>query len=525
MKRILKKLLIYLAAVIAVLILFVLVVLLYNIRDRHRGYSLDLHLPEQPEAAPLRVGLSRISITPDLPDRWIDADHNARYQPDRGDSFIDGDGDNQFDAIWLAGFHQNRPAAGVHDPIWARSVVWDNGQLCVALVSLDAIGLFHDDVIDIRNQLTQQLPAIDYVIIAATHNHEVPDLMGLWGPNPLQSGVNDDYLKWVRDRTVESVVEAYGKRRPARVELARLDSTASDLVRDSRPPRVLDDELHLMLFRDIEADTVLGLMVNWGNHPETLESRNLQITSDFCHYLRQGIESGLRYPDRIVRRGIGGTAVFVNGAVGGLMTTIGAEIYDPWLDRTFKAPDFDKARAQGHRLADLILDRVEDGPWYELTEAEMELRVRTILLPVRNKYFLLGGALGIFHRGFVKLRQVRSEVGLLRIGPAYLLTIPGEINPEIVNGGVETPDGADYPGEPVEVPPLRDLLPGPHDFLIGLGNDEIGYIMPETHWDTEPPFTYGAKKPFYGEVNSLGPQTGPIIHRTAADLIRSMLEK
>ena len=54
--------------------------------------------------------------------------------------------------IWIAGFSNQRAANGVHDDVWARVVVFDDGQSRLALVSLDAIGFRHDDVVEIRKQ-------------------------------------------------------------------------------------------------------------------------------------------------------------------------------------------------------------------------------------------------------------------------------------------------------------------------------------------------------------------------------------
>jgi hypothetical protein len=47
--------------------------------------------------------------------------------------------------------------------------------------------------------------------------------------------------------------------------------------------------------------------------------------------------------------------------------------------------------------------------------------------------------------------------------------------------------------------------------LIGLANDELGYIIPKRQWDEKPPYCYGRKKPQYGEANSCGPETAPTI--------------
>ena len=87
-----------------------------------------------------------------------------------------------------------------------------------------------------------------------------------------------------------------------------------------------------------------------------------------------------------------------------------------------------------------------------------------------------------------------------------------------MNGGVERAPGGDFDVDPVEVPPLRALLPGRVRFVLGLANDELGYIIPKSEWDEQPPYLYGATKRPYGEVNSLGPETAPRLHAALREL-------
>jgi hypothetical protein len=516
--------------VIFILILFFLLLtggkLMFNIRDRHSGYELDMKLPTQASAQTannIRIGLAKLPITPNVEDTWTDANGNAKYEPDKGDSYQDNNNNGKFDAYWLAGFSNNRPATGVHDDIWARTIIFDDGNLKVAFVVLDAIGFFHDHVIAVRKMVEDENLDIDHVIVSSTHNHEVPDLMGLWGPKFYKSGINDDYLQFVKDQTVQSIKDAIKSSRPATIKLSKIDSTASDLIRDSRPPIVLDDAIHMMHFIDNETDTTLGILLNHGNHPEDLADDNLEITSDYAHYWLKAVESGIEYDGEIKQPGIGGIAVWANGAVGGLMTSLGTNIYDPWRDEYFKKATFEKAEAHGNRLAKLVLDNVQNGEWEHVESSQLQLAAKTVPFKVSNKYFMLGGTLGIFKRGFYKFQYMRSEVDLLAIGnDAWILTLPGEVNPEILNGGIEIPDGADFPEKIVESPPLRELMKGKYNFVVGLGNDELGYIMPKSHWDTEAPFTYGKKKGMYGEVNSLGPETGPTLYKNAKEVIESL---
>ena len=67
--------------------------------------------------------------------------------------------------------------------IWARVVAIDDGSHRIAIVSLDMIGLFYDDVVRIRNYIAQNIN-VDYVLIASTHTHNGPDLLGAWSPRP-----------------------------------------------------------------------------------------------------------------------------------------------------------------------------------------------------------------------------------------------------------------------------------------------------------------------------------------------------
>jgi hypothetical protein len=122
-----------------------------------------------------------------------------------------------------------------------------------------------------------------------------------------------------------------------------------------------------------------------------------------------------------------------------------------------------------------------------------------------------------------KPTAVRTEVAVIRLGELYIAGIPGEIYPELVYGKVvETvEEGADFPDAPRE-PAWIDLVPSPKWILLGLANDEIGYIIPRRQWDRAAPFAYGRSQPQYGEINSCGPEVAPIIMRVLADLVQAL---
>ena len=221
--------------------------------------------------------------------------------------------------------------------------------------------------------------------------------------------------------------------------------------------------------------------------------------------------------------GLGGTAVYISSSVGGLMTTRPSfPIPDPFTGENLTGATFEKAKAQGQQIGLLILDALKRNDAVEVNKANIRLRAKTISIPLANNNFRLGFALGVINHGTTGWMNVRTEISAFEIGPASFITIPGEIYPEIVNGGVVSPPGQDFNISPLEVPPLRSFMAGEFKFVFGLANDEIGYIIPKSEWDEEPPYLYNADDSPYGEENSIGPEAAPIVYNSLVELLRSL---
>ena len=491
-----------------------------NMKDRHPGYNIDMKILND-SPSELKAGFAAIPITPEVPDRWTDNNGDAKYNPKDGDTFIDGNGNGKFDPVWIAGFSNSKPANGVHDDTWARTMVIDDGKIRLAVVILDVIGFMHDDVVDVREMLSGE-PGLTYTIIASTHTHEGPDLMGLWGKAIFKSGVDKKYMQFVKEQTARSVKTAVKNLRPAILEISQDLSGAASQVKDTRKPEVFDSGLRILKAIDKDDGKTLGSLLAWGNHPETLWSRNLLVSSDFPHFFRDGVEKGVYNGDSLVRPGIGGVAVYLNGAIGGLMTTHSSHpVTDPFTGGELYEPSFEKAAAQGNQLSLLALDAMQN-PQDVIDNAGISLVVRTLELPIKNTLFRLANTIGVLDRGTAGWMKMRTELAVFKIGPVSFVTVPGEIYPEIINGGIEAPEGNDFGIEPVEVPSVREKMPGKYKFVVGLANDEIGYIIPKSQWDVNAPFTYGREKSPYGEENSPGPETAPVLHRNLLEMLEEL---
>jgi len=512
-KNKMKKVLKIIGLILLLAIVGIGIWMIRNMRDRHPDYEVSLDIQNEGTPVALKVGFGKETITPTITDTWNDVNGDAKYREEDGDTYNDNNQNGTFDAVWVAGFHSGKPANGIHDDVWARTVLIDDGKTRIAMVSIDAVGYMHDDVIDVRKMIPEEWD-IDYTLVASTHTHESNDLIGIWGPDPFHSGVDPEHLAYVKKQIVKSIEGAVAASRPAYLLFAEeLSGKDSLLIKDTRKPIVKATGIHVMVAIDAEADTSLGNIINWANHPETLWSKNLLISSDFPHYIRESMEKGIWHEGELIQEGIGGISIFFNGAVGGLMAPHPSlSFLDPVRDTLLSEPSFEKTRTLGEQITLLAFDALAEADTLK-TIPPLSLHAQTIILPLDNKVFRLASAIGLLRRGTPKWFSSRTEVASLGIGPATFLSIPGEIYPEIIYGGIESPPGQDFAIDPVEIPPLEEQMIGPYKFYLGLSNDEIGYIIPKSEWDNEEPWLYLDDNDTYGEENSLGPETGPIIYQ------------
>lgn len=517
-----KKWLLRLGLVLLAFIIGVVSWAFYNMRDRHSGYEVALSVKGDQASVPLKMGFGKQAITPTIIDTWNDVNQDARYKEEDGDTYNDLNGNGKFDAVWIAGFSNGKPANGVHDEVWARAVLIDDGETRLAMVALDAVGFMHDDVVDIR----KAIPAdwnIDYTLIASTHTHESNDLIGIWGPDEFHSGVDPEHMKYLKKQVIQAVGDAVKGLRPAKVIFAEeLSGRDSLLIKDTRKPIVKATGIHVMQAIDAENGQTLGTLVNWANHPETLWSKNLLISSDFPHYIRESMEAGIQDQDTLIQQGLGGISIFFNGAVGGLMTPHPSLPFnDPIRDTVYQEPSYEKTRTLGEQIALLAFTALDEADTLSQV-APIQLEAKTIILPLANKIYRLASAIGLIKRGTPQLFTSRTEVAAFNIGPASFISIPGEIYPEILYGGIESPPGQDFVMDPLEIPPLQEKMKGPYRFFLGLSNDEIGYIIPKSEWDAVEPWLYLDKNDTYGEENSLGPETSPLLYEAFSEILEKL---
>jgi hypothetical protein len=421
--------------------------------------------------------------------------------------------------IWLAGYLPGRRATGVHDPIYARTVVLSDGERTIALTSVDLVGV----QLPVVKLVRERLPNIDYILVSSTHSHEGPDVIGIWGPTYIHRGVDEQYLKQVEDGIVDSIQQALKVVQPATASYGTAKN--EKLLRDNRLPIVKDPTLRLLKFTSPATKRTIGMLVQWNCHPEAMGAGNKEITADFCAATITALANKHQCE-----------VAYFTGAIGGLMAP--PESLLSKTNEELKQGTFPFAERYGQMVAEVASQAAADALPIQLTP--FAISYRSIAIPVRNPVYRAARILGVLRRTSIRWRgdyetigppvtmtsvlkttAVETEVGYLSLGELHVAAIPGELFPELVYGEFQEPvdPAADYPTAARE-PTIEQIFPSDKWLLFGLANDEIGYIIPKSQWDSNPPYAYGRDKPQYGEINACAVDAAPIIMDALAKRVR-----
>ena len=405
----------------------------------------------------LQVGSAKIKTTP-LVETFSDFNNNNHH--DESEPFIDLNNNGKWDGVWLAGYGSDRFAKGVHDDLWARSILISSHQDTVLFIALDCIGYLFDEISVIKNEIKTKfhIPP-ENILFAATHDHSAPDTIGLWGSGG-ESGKNSDYIKWVRTQILTCVGQAMENKKNAKLIFGK--TRFSNPIEDSRPPKVINDLL--LSFRAVdEQNKTIATLVNYAMHAEALDGENRLITADYPGVLCNELE-----------KKFGGTALFFAADIGGMQS--------PFI--LFHS--FWSCRRVGKSIAEKVINSVKKN---NFSQSELiSIQSSQILFPVDNPKFKKAIQNGLFGESAQHIAKenenlfLPADISFIKIGPAQFISVPGEMFPELGNI-------------------LRQQMKTDFPFVIGLCNNEFGYIVPTEEW----------KNDGYEESMSLGPKTATLL--------------
>lgn len=417
---------------------------------------------------------------------------------------------------FIAGYNSNNLAEKVLDNIYARAVYIDDntGRGGVVLCVIDAVGISRKDINDIRRLVIEsnKIPNLKSISVSATHTHSAIDTQGLWGENFYKSGRNEEFMEYLKEKAAQAIISAYENRKDGKLFYSVTET--EDMHCDYREPIAYDPNLTKIRFEAFDASEEIHL-INFACHAELLGSKTKQISADFPCYMIREIEENNKNTN----------ALFFNGAIGGMITAKEIKkVYRNEIDCEAYTKEYGKALGE---IANSMTDETEIEPVINVKSEPVKILAANFVLIIARFLKVLNN--DILRAEKRNQAYVSTEVGYLELGlnKIGVFLIPGELFPELWDGNF-LHGYASATGNHAHYNILRDMSKCDHRFIIGLCNDELGYIIPDNDFilnETVPyidPATDIHGRRHYEETNSTGPETARTILNAIESLIKSV---
>lgn len=204
----------------------------------------------------------------------------------------------------------NRPFSGVHDQLYARSLVLDNGATTAAIVALDLVEI--GDTSELRQRIEKEVgvPA-GHIIINASHDHSAP--RG-GPPTPGTSSASGrpystpEYVKQVDDSIVDAMKQAKAALQAARVgygtgkvdvSVARYGYTPERGWRENTNEEGFSDKTLAVVKFVNPAGEPIAILINYAVHSNSMTGAfNNIIHGDIAGNAEKFVEH--QYNDKVV---------------------------------------------------------------------------------------------------------------------------------------------------------------------------------------------------------------------------------
>ena len=358
------------------------------------------------------------------------------------------------------GVGPTHPANRKFGKLTVRALTLENNDTRISICSTDFLG-FPGVLCDkVRKQVSGIPP--ENILIGATHNHSGPDCYGF----PDQTGktaADIEYINSVCRKLADAINDTVEKLRPASLRIAT-GNARGKIAYNYYAEQLYDPRCDVIQILD-KRRKPFATLINYACHPEVIGSDQGILCPDFV---------GPLY-DRI-REKTKGAGIFMNGALGGMVTA------------DCRGPDgrdvqtWDECVRIGNLLADEALRIVAAAP--VIDNPRLFCGNTTIRFPVENE--MLRAVVKLSPLGFELDEDggISTQVNVVNVGSAQILTIPGEALP---NMGYY----------------LKRKMHGEHNLLFGLTNDAFGYIMVKEDFDSFERYEYITR-------TCLGEMTGEI---------------
>lgn len=373
-----------------------------------------------------------------------------------------------------------KPSKEKKGDLFARAMVFQQGNVRFAIVNVDNLGW--TSILGNKSRaLIKGIPP-ENVLIGATHTHSAPDAYGF--PDMTgKSNADLKYLDWCVQQIADAVNEATSKLQPASIKVA-MDEAKGKIAYNYYAPALYDPRcgiIQAIATTGPQSGKPIATLVNYAVHPEVLGSERGILSPDMIGPLYQRIEST-----------IGGVALFMNGAQGGMVTADTRLEYGKEGQNQKEANTWEECIRIGELLADEAMRIVAkapvlDKPILYCTSREIEFPIDSELM----RYILTHSPLKYEGK---RENFISTRLNLLNIGPAQILTVPGEALPNV----------GYY---------VKRNMATKMPFLFGLTNDAFGYMLAKVDYNSFKRYEYVTR-------TSLGEMTAEIYMEQALKLVK-----
>lgn len=373
---------------------------------------------------------------------------------------------------FIAGDRLNRRFTGVHDDLFAKAVAVSDGSETVALLTVDCLGLTYPTIQQIRVRAVELVSAIDLpaarIVVSSTHIHNGPDIIGIYGADRMQTGLDPAYMKRLVEACASALAQAVERLVPVSARYAETVH-GEGWVKNVCEAAELDRSVTILQFLDAEGKSVATL-TNFACHPTILDGVHDVVSADWVGGFYRAMSASLP-----------GEHLFFQGAIGG------------WVQPVKGDRSFDLANRYGGGLSEAVIAALAASQ--PLPGKEIAFASDTLRLPLENAGWAQLSKMGIVDRELTD--SVLTEVAWFRIGAAEFATHPGETAPAYA---MQTK--------------AMMRTDGPK-FVLGLSLDALGYVLKPVYFDEGVPYPDAD----YLTSMSVGRDTGPLMMSALRELI------
>jgi neutral ceramidase len=385
------------------------------------------------------------------------------------------------------GERMSKPAQGIHDSIWVKALVLDEGQKKYALVTMDILALPPNVKPQVLRELARDGWNSSNLMILPSHSHTSLDMSAINDKNNLNNpyiGIyQPELLDFVKKAVVSAVEQAARDLKP--VVLGSGRQIVQGMNRNRRGDAEVDRDLTVTRI-DLTNGKPLAILVNWTAHPTITGAEDMFVSAEWPGFLQTELE-------KMIDQGV--NCLYFNGAEGD----------QSYVLQTKEMDHYRRAEIYGKNIATKAFATYQKIK----TAGSVIFAYHALTCPLPAPQLHPGFAstggeeYGIDEQNagyiFAAMCPAEAEITALRLGDLLIVGAPGEMTYQL--------------GSIIKKQLAAEGIPYP---VIGvMANEWISYILSAEQY---------AKGGYETSVSFYGPQLGGAISKTMMETASVLID-